>query len=80
MTACSSVRCETPSIFRGIFRNTKLSNTSYIPREIPEYRRRANPRAPSPPASRLPPARLPPPPTHKPPIRTAAVAETVGDT
>ena len=29
-------RCETPSIFRGIFRNTKLSNTSYIPKEIPE--------------------------------------------
>ena len=26
-----------PSIFRGIFRNTKLSNTSYIPKEIPEY-------------------------------------------
>ena len=26
-----------PSIFRGIFRNTKFSNTSYIPKEIPEY-------------------------------------------
>ena len=26
-----------PSIFRGIFRNTKLSNTSYIPKDIPEY-------------------------------------------
>ena len=34
-------RCETPSIFRGIFRNTKLSNTSYIPKDIPEYLRMA---------------------------------------
>ena len=39
-------RCETPSIFRGIFRNTKLSNTSYIPKDIPEYLRNAKPRAP----------------------------------
>ena len=35
-------RCETPSIFRGIFRNTKLSNTSCIPKDIPEYLRKAN--------------------------------------
>ena len=30
-------RYETPSIFRAIFRNTKFSNTSYIPKDIPEY-------------------------------------------
>ena len=31
-----------PSIFRGIFRNTKLRRTLYIPKEIPENLVRAN--------------------------------------
>ena len=35
----SRKRCQRPSIFRGIFQITKLSNTSYIPKEYAEYRR-----------------------------------------
>ena len=31
-----------PSIFRGIFRNTKFWRTLYIPKEIPEYLAKAN--------------------------------------
>ena len=37
----SFAACQTPLIFRGIFRITKLSNTPYIPKEYAEYRKKA---------------------------------------